>query len=177
MPRHYSANAGFLLNSEFPSLSNSSQLPGGNPSSMWSTGNTGARNFNGPIQRNQNASVSQQAGQDDLFTQASSRIPPAQGSFRFGNQGNMQQSTQIPPSSIDDFPPLSRGASEDIGSERAQSLMSTLGFGPQGVSNGVQGQSNRGNGLLNALSANSRTSEARSPLGETSPIKLICDNT
>lgn len=87
-----------------------------------------------------------------------------QGSFRFGNQGNMSASSQGQPSSVDDFPPLSRAANGEIGSERGANLMSSLGFGPQTTGSGHV-QAHRGNGLLNALSANSRANEARSPPG------------
>jgi CCR4-NOT transcription complex subunit 2 len=119
----------------------------------------------GSIQRNQSTPLSSQQAQDDLFP-ASSRT---QGSFRFGNQS--AQTTQPPPSSIDDFPPLNttsfRNGSGEIGQERSAKLMSTLGFGAQGAAApGVPGSApgaRAGNGLLNALSANNRASEARSP--------------
>ncbi|KAH7328216.1 CobW/HypB/UreG, nucleotide-binding domain-containing protein [Stachybotrys elegans] len=146
--------------SEFPSLSNNSQLPAPNQASMWSAAGTR------PIQRNQPTPVSsQQAAQDDLFSSASSRMPSAQGSFRFGNQGNMLPSSQIQPSSIDDFPPLNRTANGEIGSERGSNLMSSLGFGAQNGPTPATAPSNRGNGLLNALSATSRANESRSPPG------------
>lgn len=46
--------------------------------------------------------------------------------------------------------------------------MSTLGFGAQGNTGGGSLQGIRaGNGLLNALSANSRTTDVRSPDGTT----------
>lgn len=152
------------VHSEFPSLSNNSQIPNANQTSMWSS--AGPRNLSGPIQRNQPTPVSsQQTGQDDMFTQSSSRMPSAQGSFRFSNQNNIGSSTQTPPTSTDDFPPLNRTANGDIGSERSASLMSSLGFGPPNGSSSTPLQSNRGNGLLNALSANSRATEVRSPPG------------
>ncbi|KOS18255.1 General negative regulator of transcription subunit 2 [Escovopsis weberi] len=146
--------------SEFPSLSNNPQLPSASQASMWSS--AGARNLSGPIQRNQATPVSSQpGGQDEVFGPSSSRMPSAQGAFRFGNQ-----SSQVPPSSVDDFPPLNRAANGEIGSDHSANLMSSLGFGPQpGSSSGP----NRGNGLLNALSANSRASEVRSPPGVGTP--------
>ncbi|CAM1511446.1 Fc.00g089590.m01.CDS01 [Cosmosporella sp. VM-42] len=164
--------------SEFPSLSNNSQLPNASQGSMWST--AGSRNLGGPIQRNQPTPLSsQQGGQEDLFTPTSSRLPSAQGSFRFGNQGSISQgsigqssigqSSQVTPSSIDDFPPLNRTGNGEIGSERGANLMSSLGFGSQpGASTGPL-QNNRGNGLLNALSATSRAGEVRSPPGVGAP--------
>ncbi|GJN66860.1 hypothetical protein PLICBS_000882 [Purpureocillium lilacinum] len=47
-------------------------------------------------------------------------------------------------------------------------LQSSQGFGPQAAGSG-QGQAHRGNGLLNALSANSRANEARTPPGVGPP--------
>ncbi|KIL92831.1 hypothetical protein FAVG1_04012 [Fusarium avenaceum] len=123
-----------------------------NQSSMWST--AGSRNLGGPIQRNQ--PTTQQGGQDDMFSPTSSR---AQGSFRFGNQGSIGQPAQ--PTSVDEFPPLNRTSNGEIGPDRTTSLMSSLGFGSQAGPGSAT--SNRGNGLLNALSANSRAIEARSP--------------
>ncbi|KAM0202916.1 hypothetical protein ACHAPI_001084 [Fusarium lateritium] len=123
-----------------------------NQSSMWST--AGSRNLSGPIQRNQ--PTTQQGGQDDMFSPTSSR---AQGSFRFGNQGNIGQSAQ--PTSVEEFPPLNRTSNGEMGPDRTASLMSSLGFGSQAGPGPAT--SNRGNGLLNALSANSRAIEARSP--------------
>lgn len=145
--------------SEFPSLSNNSQLNNANPASMWSSG--ASRNLSGPIQRNQSTPVSsQQGGQDDLFASGSSRLPLHQTSFRFGNQGNMATASQGQPSSVDDFPPLNRAGNGEIGSDRSGNLMS-LAFGSQQGASGAQ----RGNGLLNALSANSRANDVRSPPG------------
>ncbi|KAH8680890.1 CobW/HypB/UreG, nucleotide-binding domain-containing protein [Xylariales sp. PMI_506] len=148
--------------SEFPSLSNNSQLPSGNQSSLWSS--AGNRNM-GPVQRNQPT-----PGQDDLYG-PSSRLGSNQSSFRFG-QGNVGQASQPQPGSIDEFPPLNNGSSNggasgfrngsgEIGQERASNLMSTLGFGAS--------SSRGGNGLLNALSANTRASDSRSPDGAGAP--------
>ncbi|KAF5666205.1 NOT2 family [Fusarium heterosporum] len=144
--------------SEFPSLSNNAQMSNASQSSMWST--AGSRNLGGPIQRNQ--STPQQGGQDDMFSPTSSR---GQGGFRFGNQGNIGQPAQ--PSSVDDFPPLNQTSNGEMGPDRTSSLMSSLGFGSQAGS--VPSTSNRGNGLLNALSANSRAIDARSPPGIGAP--------
>ncbi|KAL3594227.1 transcriptional regulator [Fusarium poae] len=144
--------------SEFPSLSNNAQMSNANQSSMWST--AGSRNLGGPIQRNQ--ATPQQGGQDDMFSPTSSRVP---GGFRFGNQGNIGQQPQ--PSSVDDFPPLNQTSNGELGSDRTASLMSSLGFGSQAGPG--PSTSNRGNGLLNALSANSRANEVRSPPGIGAP--------
>ncbi|KAI9171162.1 Cobalamin (vitamin B12) biosynthesis CobW-like protein [Paramyrothecium foliicola] len=149
---------------EFPSLSNNAQLSSANPASMWST--AGSRPLGAPVQRNQQTPVSSQQGaQDDLFGGGQPRIASAQGAFRFGNQANMTQTSQVQPSSIDDFPPLNRTANGEIGSERGASLMSTLGFGAQPSASTGANPTNRGNGLLNALSATSRANEGRSPPG------------
>ncbi|KAK2591810.1 transcriptional regulator [Conoideocrella luteorostrata] len=142
---------------EFPSLSNNSQLNNANPASMWAS--AGSRNLSGPIQRNQSTPVSsQQGGQDDLF--GTSRMSSNHSSFRFGNQGNLSSASQGQPSSVDDFPPLNGAGNGDMGSDRGQNLMS-LAFGSQHGTPGLH----RGNGLLNALSANSRANDARSPPG------------
>ncbi|KAI1175375.1 hypothetical protein F4777DRAFT_550482 [Nemania sp. FL0916] len=153
--------------SEFPSLSNNSQLSSGNPSSLWAGS---SRLMGGAVQRNQSTPHSQQSQQDDFFP-SSSRMNTSQGAFRFGNQTSMSQSSQPQPSSIDEFPPLNnnlRNGDGEIGQERGSTLMSTLGFGAQGNAPGgsLQG-THAGNGLLNALSANSRTTDVRSPDGAT----------
>ncbi|KAI0866379.1 hypothetical protein F4860DRAFT_456980 [Xylaria cubensis] len=151
--------------SEFPSLSNNSQLSSGNPSSLWAGG---SRPMGGTISRNQPTPHSQQNQQDDFFS-SSSRMSTSQAAFRFGNQAGISQSSQPQPSSIDDFPPLNnslRNGDDEINQERGSTLMSTLGFGAQGNATGGSLQGTRaGNGLLNALSANSRTSDVRSPDG------------
>lgn len=145
---------------EFPSLSNSSQLNSTAQSSMWST--QGPRNIGAGVHRGTGTPLSQQTQQDDLFA---SRLSSAQGSFRFGNQGNVTQTTQGQSGVTDDFPPLNRTANGDMGGQdRSGNLMSTLGFGGQAPAPGSAMHANRaGNGLLSALSATSRTSEARSP--------------
>ncbi|QPG94854.1 hypothetical protein C2857_007154 [Epichloe festucae Fl1] len=147
------------LKGEFPSLSNNSQLNSGNSASMWASG--GSRNLSGPVQRNQGTPVSSQQGAlEDMFGGGSSRMPSNQGSFRFGNQGNLSSASQGQPSTADDFPPLNRGSNGEIGSARSANLMS-FAFGSQHGASGLH----RGNGLLNALSANSRVNDARSPPG------------
>lgn len=137
-------------------------MPNTGQSSLWST--AGSRNMGGAVQRNQPTPHSQQ-GHDDLFSSAS-RLGSNQPSFRFGGQN--APSSQPPPSSIDDFPPLNmnsfRNSNGEIGQERGMNLMSTLGFGAQaGAASGSLPGTRAGNGLLNALSANNRASEARSP--------------
>ncbi|KAI0478878.1 hypothetical protein GGR56DRAFT_632391 [Xylariaceae sp. FL0804] len=154
------------LTSDFPSLSNNSQLSSGSSSSLWAT--AGTRSMAGaPVHRNQPTPHSQQGQQDDFFTSSSSRINSNPGNFRFGNQSNMSQSSQPQPSSIDDFPPLNnslRNGNGDMNQDRAASLMSTFGFGAQGAAPTGSLQGTRaGNGLLNALSANTRATDVRSP--------------
>ncbi|KAI1505303.1 CobW/HypB/UreG, nucleotide-binding domain-containing protein [Biscogniauxia marginata] len=155
--------------SEFPSLSTNSQLPSAN-SSLWSTGSS--RNMSGAMQRNQPTPISSQQGQQDDFFSPPSRLSSNQGPFRFGSQNNMPQSSQPQPNSIDEFPPLNtnlRNGSGEIGQERGSSLMSTLNFGGQGnATPGLQG-SRSGNGLLNALSANTRSTDVRSPDTSAAP--------
>ncbi|KAI0490013.1 hypothetical protein F4859DRAFT_509591 [Xylaria cf. heliscus] len=157
-----------VLRREFPSLSNNSQLSSGNPSSLWAGG---SRPMAGAISRNQPTPLSQQNQQEDFFS-SSSRMNTSQAAFRFGTQTGMSQSSQPQPNSIDEFPPLNnslRNGDGDISQERGSTLMSTLGFGAQGNTAGGSLQGTRaGNGLLNALSANSRTSDVRSPDGTTS---------
>jgi CCR4-NOT transcription complex subunit 2 len=160
------------LSRDFPSLSNNAQMSNANQASMWLT--AGSRTLGGPGQRNQpTPGNAQQGAQDEIFGAGSSRLPSGQGSFRFGNQGNMPPPppSQAQPTSIDDFPPLNRTANGEIGSERGgASLMSSLGFGGQSGAAGPM-QANRGNGLLNALSATSRTSEGRPPPGVGGPAR------
>ncbi|KAL7627562.1 hypothetical protein AAE478_001755 [Parahypoxylon ruwenzoriense] len=160
-----------VVKGEFPSLGNNSQLPSANSSSLWST--AGSRAMGGVIQRNQPTPLSsQQAQQDDFFP--SSRMSSTQGQYRFGNQNNVTQSSHPQPSSIDEFPPLNnssmRNGNGEIGQERGSNLISTLGFGAQGsVAPGPLQGPRTGNGLLNALSANTRTADVRSPDGPAAP--------
>ena len=123
---------------------------------MWPA--AGSRNLGGPVQRNQGTPLpSQQNPQDDIFG-SSTRLPSSQGSFRFGNQSSVPQA-----STVDDFPPLNRNVNGDIGQERS-SMMASLGFPSHPSSSSAPVPSNRaGNGLLNALSANTRSTEVRSP--------------
>lgn len=148
--------------SEFPSLSNNPQLGNAGQSNLWTTG---GRNIGVPIPRNQATPISSQPPQqqDDLFS-ASSRLSSAQGSFRFGNPPSATPGSQSQGTSVDEFPPLNRNANGDIGQERGANLMSSFGFGATGGASAPTAQPNRaGNGLLNALSANSRAPEALSP--------------
>ncbi|PHH90473.1 hypothetical protein CDD83_3568 [Cordyceps sp. RAO-2017] len=100
----------------------------------------GSRNPNGPVQRNQSTPVSSQpSGQDDLFN-------PASASRMQPNQA----------------------ANGYMRSEHGANMMSSLGFGPPNTGS-AHVQAHRGNGLLNALSANSRANEARSSPGAGAP--------
>jgi hypothetical protein len=148
---------------EFPSLSNNPQAPSSGQSSMWST--AGSRNAGavGPRSQGTPISASQQNDQSDFFS-APSRIPSTQNTFRFGGQPGLNQSSQAQTGTTDDFPPLNRNGNGDIGQDRGATLISTIGFGAQSSIGGSNAQGSRaGNGLLNALSANSRSSEVRSP--------------
>lgn len=156
--------------SEFPSLSNNPQMANSNSASMWSS--TGTRNMSGPIPRTQSTTMpAQQQTQDDPFGQNTSRLQGSQGAFRYGSQTNPQSTAQGQGMSNDDpFPPLNRNAGGEIGSERSQNLMSSLGFGGQNGTQAGSAPADRGNGLLNALSANTRASEVRSPPGIGSAV-------
>lgn len=110
---------------------------------------------------------------------SSSRLSSNPGSFRFGNQASSAQASQPPSGSIDEFPPLNnnggfRNGTGEIGQERGSNLMSQLGFGAQTSPASSLPVNRAGNGLLNALSANTRTTDVRSPdagaPGEISPV-------
>lgn len=149
--------------SEFPQLSNNAQLPGANQQSMW--GGQAARNLSGPAPRNPGSAMPQQAQQDDLFSPAS-RLSSSQNSFRFGSQASIGQPQQSQASGGDEFPPLNRNGNGDIGQERVASMMPGLNLSSQAAVVSPPGQARgSGNGLLNAVTANTRASEARSPVG------------
>lgn len=138
--------------------------------SMW--GGQAARNMSGPA-RNPSVSIPQQGQQDDLFSPVS-RMSFSQNSFRFGSQGSIgqsqqpQQQQQHQANSGEEFPPLNRNNNGEIGQERNANLMAGLGgFGAQSNVASPSAQANRsGNGLLNAVTANARTSEVHSPVGK-----------
>lgn len=143
---------------EFPQLSNNPQMSGASQPSMW--GGQAARNINGPA-RNPSTSIPQSSQQEDTFSPVG-RFPSSQNSFRFGSQTSIGQPPQSQPSGEDEYPPLNRSGNGEIGQERNANLIAGLGFGPQAPG----GQANRsGNGLLNAVTANTRTSDVRSPVG------------
>jgi CCR4-NOT transcription complex subunit 2 len=112
-------------------------------------------------QQQMNAQQQAQQQHDDLFS-SSSQLPSSQGGFRFGAQNAVGQSSQ--PNPVDEFPPLNRNANGEIGQDRGSGLIQNVGFGAQ--SNGLGfGSANppqppRNNGLLNALSGNSRVVSA-----------------
>ncbi|KAM3558686.1 hypothetical protein ARSEF4850_004482 [Beauveria asiatica] len=119
--------------SEFPSLSNNSQLGNTSQASMWST--AGSRNVSAPVQRNQPTPVSSQHTGQEEFYNSNPRSTANHGSLRFGNQPGQQ----VTPSSVDDFPPLNRTVN---GEERSASLMSSLGISAQSApSPGLTGSS------------------------------------
>jgi len=159
---------------EFPSLSNNPQLGNAGQSNLWATG---ARNIAAPIPRNQGTPLGsqpaqqqqqQQQQQDDIFS-TSSRLSSAQGSFRFGNPSSSAQGSQSQSTSVEEFPPLARNANGDIGQERGSSMMNNFAFGANSVASAQTAPNRTGNGLLNALSANSRAAEAISPTTGTLP--------
>ncbi|KAK0735756.1 hypothetical protein B0T21DRAFT_290046 [Apiosordaria backusii] len=146
--------------SEFPSLSNTAPNQS-SPASMWAQ--QPSRNIGGGAHRGPQTPLSAQQGQqDDLFTSSRLTSTP-HSSFRFGNQGAVSQAPQG--GQADEFPPLNRPTNGEIGGqERGPGLMSNIGFGPAGTPSGGALHTNRaGNGLLNALSATSRTREVISP--------------
>ncbi|KAK4165896.1 CobW/HypB/UreG, nucleotide-binding domain-containing protein [Cladorrhinum sp. PSN259] len=160
--------------SEFPSLSNSSQLNTSSQTSMWSA--QAARNIGGGAHRGPGTPLSsQQAHQDDMF--GAPRMSATQGAFRFGNQGTAAQPSQGQP---DEFPPLNRTSNGDMSAQdRTANLMSTLNFGSSSAAPGASMLNRSGNGLLNAISANAphpsetisptaiqRPQDPRSPVGE-----------
>jgi CCR4-NOT transcription complex subunit 2 len=147
------------VNSEFPSLSNNQTQPS---QSTWAA--QSARSVGQSTSMRPQASISlsaqqqTQQQQEDLFT-SSSQLPSSQGGFRFGNQNAVGQSASHT-QSVDEFPPLSRNASGDIGQDRGSNLIQNVGFGAQangmGFSSTNPPQPNRNNGLLNVLSGNNR---------------------
>ena len=143
---------------EFPSLSNKQ---GQSSSTTWAApgtrtmGASGRSRLQQPTGFSSQLSAQQQSQQqqDDLFN-SSSQMPSNQGGFRFGAQHAVGQSTN--PS--DDFPPLNRNANGEIGQDRGSSLTQNVGSGAQFNTFGSVNppQTNRGNGLLNALSTSNR---------------------
>ncbi|EQL03429.1 NOT2/NOT3/NOT5 family protein [Ophiocordyceps sinensis CO18] len=145
--------------SEFPSLSNNSGLNSGSQGCMWSA--SGPRNPNGPVQRNQSTPVSSQpTGHDDLFNPApSSRMPLNQGLSPFGTHMHATSHAQM-----SGIATPRKAAISEMGPYTVANKSSSTGFGSQNTGP-THVQAHRGNGLLNALSANSRANEARSPPG------------
>lgn len=144
--------------SEFPSLSGTSQLNTSNQNSMWS-GQTSRNLGQGGVHRAPGTPLSsQQPQQEDMFPSAS-RLGGGP-SFRFGSQATTAQPSQGQP---DEFPPLNRTTNGEIGGQDRGSLMSSLAFGSAATASGPAIQARAGNGLLNAISANSRTADGISP--------------
>ena len=139
--------------SDFPSLSSNPPQQSLN-SSTWTS--TGTRNISQVSNPRLQSTLSSQQQQDDLFN-SSSQLASSQGGFRFGIQNTVGQPSQS--RNVDEFPPLSRHATGEIGQDRSASLMQNVGFGAQsnglGFGSSNPSQANR-NGLLNALSGNSR---------------------
>jgi hypothetical protein len=114
-----------------------------------------------------------QAQQDEMFSPPS-RLQPSQNSFRFSSQASIGQGQQSQTSGGDEFPPLNRNGNGEISQDRVASLMSSVNLGSQGpvASSSTQARGS-GNGLLNAVTANTRAAEARSPVGmaDSDPFK------
>lgn len=141
---------------------------------MWGAGQP-SRNPAAPVQRSQGNVMPQQQTQqqDDLFS-PTSRLSSSQNSFRFGGGQANGQSQQTQPGPADEFPPLGRNSNGDIGSERGANLMANLGLSSQGPGASSAGPTARsGNGLLNAVTANTRTEEARSPIGMSARLEMV----
>lgn len=89
----------------------------------------------------------------------SPQLPVNQGSFRYGSQNAVGQSTQG--NTSDEFPPLNRNGNGDLGGDRPASLVQSVGF--QATANGMSfGSTNpsqpsrAANGLLSAVSGSGR---------------------
>ena len=134
--------------SEFPSLSGTSQQQYQNPGqAVWATANQRVTQHT-PVQRPQpsqsNAaglapvqpqthSTQEQLQQslDDAFF-SSTQIGNAMDDYRHGGQGGVGQLSglhQPQPSSIDDFPPLGRNGHGEIGQDRRGNLMQSAAAG------------------------------------------------
>jgi CCR4-NOT transcription complex subunit 2 len=143
------------LTSEFPSLlSNNQSQPS---SSTWAASGARGMGQTGNLRQQQQPPGPASQQQDDLFGSSSQLLN--QGSFRFGGQA-VGQSSQA--TSVDEVPPLNRNTNGDIGQDRATSMMHNAGYAAQsnglgfGAGNASQPQTNRSNGLLNALSGSNR---------------------
>lgn len=163
LPLHTQIEPKLTDYSEFPQLSNNAQIPGANQQSMW--GGQAARNLGGPAPRNPVSAIPQQPQQEDLFSPAS-RLSSSQNLFRFGSQASIGQPQQPQANGGDEFPPLNRNGNGDIGQERVAGMITGLNLGSQAAVTSPPAQvRSSGNGLLNAVTANTRASEARSPIG------------
>ncbi|PHH52988.1 General negative regulator of transcription subunit 2 [Ceratocystis fimbriata CBS 114723] len=158
--------------SDFPSLSNNSQMQNTGHASLWATSAANGPRSVGPIPRAPSTTLASHiAQQEDPFSPGatSGRLNSAQGSFRFGSQGNMnvgqpsQPPQQMPSSSIDDFPPLNNRGGTTNDSTQIQNMGFQAVGGPSVTSSGQNAQSAQsrsGNGLLNALSANNNSNNS-----------------
>ncbi|KAK0751138.1 hypothetical protein B0T18DRAFT_401848 [Schizothecium vesticola] len=136
--------------SEFPQLTNSSQLGTPGQANMWS--GAGSRNLPGGASRGSGTPLPQQEQQDGYFGGALGQATGAQSSQA--------------QSSADEFPPLSnRTNGEMVNQDR-------MGFGGQGTAPPLSNARTGGNGLLNALSANTRAAEGRGPSAIQRPHDL-----
>lgn len=156
--------------SEFPSLSgNQPQQSSSSGQSTWAM--PGLRGLNQAttqqpsqqpllsMQQQVQGQQQSQQKQDDLFA-SSSQLAAPQASFRFRSQPAVGPSSQPQANTTDEFPPLSRNINGEIGQDRSLGLLQNVNFAAPSsgsVFGGPSGsQATRNNGLLNALSGNSR---------------------
>jgi CCR4-NOT transcription complex subunit 2 len=99
---------------------------------------------------------SQQSSHDDVFPSAG-QFSSGIDDFRHGTQGmsgQMSATSQPQTGSIDEFPPLGRNISGELGQERRGSIMQGTGFGAYGSSIGfgaALSQTQSRNGMSNQL--------------------------
>lgn len=179
-----------ISNSEFPSLSGSSQPQYQNQSqAIWANQRTVQQT---PVQRPQqpqNAISSQasqhgqsqqtqdqsQRGNEGMFT-GSSHLQGAMDDHRYGNQsgmGSLSTSRQPQTSSADDFPPLGRNGTDEIEVDRRSNLIHNGGFGDFSNSNAFSippGQSQARHGLPSGSSSQANNTRSSSVVDRlTSP--------
>ena len=133
------------LNSEFPSLSGTSQPQYQNTSqAIWANQRNAQQT---PVQRpqqslpvssqaqqqhqpNQQSQDQSQRGNDDMYS-ASSNLQNSLDDHRYGGQSGISQmpaSRQPQPTSVDEFPPLGRNGTDESDSDR-RNMMQNAGFG------------------------------------------------
>lgn len=129
---------------------------------MWS--GAGSRNLPGGASRGSGTPLPQQEQQDGYFG-GGVRVPSNQAAHQFARQATGAQSSQAQ-STADEFPPLSNRTNGEMGNQ------DRMGFGGQGTAPPPSNARTGGNGLLNALSANTRAAEVRGPSAIQRPHDL-----